>query len=261
MADVKTPERLLTTTLDWSDLILDVKVLEQVEDIQHWLRHSSTLFEAWGLAGRLKPGYRALFFGPPGVGKTLTACLLGKATGLAVYRIGWARLLLAGIVEAEATFDRLSGNAARQILVIDDAEGLMGRRTEARDANDRSANQQAAYLLQRLEDYPGVAIVVSNLRSHIDEAFARRFQSVIHFPVPDAEARLRLWNAMLSGGRLALSGLIDLPKIAADYELTGGDIANVMGVIALRAVAQDSTTIHADDLIRAIEYEMRKGAP
>ena len=258
MADVKTPERLLTTTLDWSDLVLDVKVLEQVEEIQRWLRHSSPLFEAWGPASRLKPGHRALFFGPPGAGKALTACLLGKGAGAPVYRIGAARLLLAAIGEAEAILDRLSGDASHRILVIDDADGLMAR---TRDANDRACNQQTSYLLQRLEDYPGLVIVTNDLRSHLDEAFARRFQSVIHFPMPDAAARLRLWDGMLGGGRLALSGLIDLPKIAADHELTGGGIANVMGIIALRAVAQDSTTIYAGDLIRAIEYEMRKGAP
>src|SRR5262245_54924938 len=150
----------------------------------------------WMLARRLKPGFRSLFYGSPGTGKTLTACLLGKATSLSVYRIDLSKLVSKYIGETEKNLASLFDHAQHQdwILFFDEADSLFGNRTESRNANDHAANTQISYLLQRIDDCPGVVILATNVRSHLDEAFARRFQSIIHFQIPGAAQRLKLWE-------------------------------------------------------------------
>lgn len=253
----------ITTPLAWQDLVLDARVRDEIEMIARWVRHSNTLLETWGLARRLKPGYRSLFCGPPGTGKTLAACLLGKAAGLAVYRIDLSRVLSGWIGETEKNLAALFDHAAAHdwILFFDEADALSGKRTESRSANDRAHNQQVAYLLQRIEDYPGIVILETTLRSHMDEAFIRRFQSVIHFPMPDAEQRLRLWRDMFSDAGFALAADVDFERLAADHELTGGGIVNVLRHAALLAAERKPPVVRADDLRQAVQREIRKEEP
>ena len=257
------PAQRISTSLDWADMVLDARVRGEIEMIARWVRHSQTLLETWRLARRLKPGYRSLFYGPPGTGKTLAACLLGKAAGLAVYRVDLARLVSGWIGETEKDLARLFDQAAAQdwILFFDQADVLFGKRTESRSANDRAANQQIAYLLQRIEDYPGIVILETNLRSHMDEAFARRFQSVIHFPMPDAEQRLRLWRGIFSDTGFALAADVDLARFAEDHELAGGSIVNVLRHAALLAAERKPAVASAEDMRHAILLELRKDVP
>jgi SpoVK/Ycf46/Vps4 family AAA+-type ATPase len=253
----------MTTPLAWADLVLDARVRNEIEMIVRWVRHSQTLLESWGLARRLQPGYRSLFYGPPGTGKTLAACLLGKAAGLAVYRVDLARVTSGWIGETEKNLAAFFDRAAAQdwILFFDDADALFGRRTESRSANDRAGNQQVAYLLQRIEDYPGIVILETNLRSHLDEAFARRFQSVIHFQMPDAEQRLRLWRDIFGDAGFALAADVDLPRLAEEHELAGGGIVNILRHAALLAVERKPPVASAEDLRQAILLELRKDEP
>jgi SpoVK/Ycf46/Vps4 family AAA+-type ATPase len=253
----------MTTPLAWEDLVLDARVRGEIEMITRWVRHSETLLEDWGLARRLKPGYRSLFYGPPGTGKTLAVCLLGQVSGLAVYRIDLARVVSGWIGETEKDLAKLFDQAAAQggILLFDEADALFGKRTESRSANDRAINQQVAYLLQRIEDYPGIVILETNLRSRMDEAFIRRFQSVIHFAMPDAEQRLRLWRGLFDGAGFALAADVDLPRLAADHELAGGSIVNVLRHAALLAVERNPPMGSAEDLHQAILLELRKEEP
>jgi hypothetical protein len=257
------PAQHVTTPYEWSDLVLDGTARAEVDDILAWQQHEQALMQGWGLAKRLKPGYRALFYGPPGTGKTLTACLIGKQIEQPVYRIDLSKVVSKWIGETEknlaALFDR-AGHGG-MILFFDEADSLFGKRTETRSANDRAANQQIAYLLQRIEDFPGLVILASNMRGNLDEAFSRRFESMVAFPMPDAEQRLQLWNDNFRDKPYRLEDCVDLKKVARDYELSGGSIVNVLRYACLKAVARkppEPQEIRQDDLVAGIRRELRK---
>lgn len=254
------PATLITTPLDWDDLILDSPTMEQIEMVGLWIAHGHTLMDDWGLARRLRPGYRCLFHGGPGTGKTLTACLLGKRHGLPVYRVDLSRVVSKWIGETEKNLATLFDQAEdRQwILFFDEAEALFGKRTESRSSNDRAANQQIAYLLQRLETHAGLAILATNQSAHLDEAFARRFQAAIRFPMPDVAARERLWRETFDSPGFALARDVDFKDLAERYELAGGAIINVLRHASLKAVQRQPTTVHVRDLLDGIRLEMQK---
>lgn len=253
------PARLLTTHLCWDDLVLGPDVLDEICAITTWLQHADTLLRDWQLAKAVKPGYRALFFGPPGTGKTLTATLIGQAARADVYRIDLSMVVSKYIGETEKNLARVFDQAQnrRWILFFDEADALFGKRTATSSSNDRYANQEVSYLLQRVEDFPGTVILATNLKGNIDEAFARRFQSLVHFPMPDAAQRLRLWEGMVRHtGRLAEG--VDLERLAAQHELSGGAIANVVRAAAIAALQDRRQSIGAGDLQRGIARELRK---
>ncbi|WP_448661444.1 ATP-binding protein [Sphingomonas sp. CJ20] len=254
------PAERITTPLDWSDLVLDPGTATKIAEIGAWITHARTLMDDWGLGYRLKPGYRCLFHGGPGTGKTLTAALLGKHHGLPVYRVDLSRIVSKWIGETEKNLAGLFDHAQDRnwILFFDEAEALFGKRTEGSTANDRSANQQIAYLLQRLEAFPGVVILSTNLRNHMDEAFARRFQSSVFFPMPDVAARTRLWRDMFCGQRFAVAADVDFEQLAADHAMAGGAIVNVLRHACLRAVMRGDARIEIADITSGIREEFRK---
>ncbi|WP_349743003.1 ATP-binding protein [Roseateles cavernae] len=253
------PAKLISSTLGWDDLVLAPEVMDEVNQVCAWMREGQHLMQDWGLARALKPGYRALFYGPPGTGKTLTATLIGQAAQVDVYRIDLSMVVSKYIGETEKNLARVFDQAQsrRWVLFFDEADALFGKRnSNTQSANDQHANQEIAYLLQRVEDFPGTVILASNLRSNIDEAFARRFQSMIYFPLPDAEQRLRLWRGMLAPQRL--SAEVKLDEIAERYELSGGAIANVLRYAALLALRRRSEQISAAELRQGLLKELRK---
>ncbi|WP_139826220.1 ATP-binding protein [Derxia lacustris] len=253
------PAHRLETPLGWSDLVLAPEVLAEIDAIRTWLAHSATLLDDWKLAKALKPGYRSLFYGPPGTGKTLTATLLGQASGADVYRIDLSMVVSKYIGETEKNLAHVFDQAASRnwLLFFDEADALFGKRTATSSSNDRHANQEVAYLLQRIEDFPGTVLLATNLKSNIDDAFARRFQSLVYFPMPDAAQRLRLWESvLLPTGRLAAD--VDLRRLADEHELAGGAIANVVRYAAIAALQTGRDQINAADLRRGIAKEMRK---
>lgn len=254
------PATLVSTPLDWDDLILDPPTIKQIEMVGSWIKHSKTLMDDWGLSRRLKPGYRCLFHGPPGTGKTLTASLLGKRHELPVYRVDLSQIVSKWIGETEKNLASLFDQAQDRdwILFFDEADALFGKRTESRSSNDRSANQQIAYLLQRLESHSGIAILATNQTAHMDEAFSRRFQSTILFPMPDKASRLRLWQETFSSPGFTLAPEIDFAELAENYELSGGGIINVLRHAALLAVQRDPVTVELRDLIDGIRLELKK---
>jgi len=181
--------KLIETDQNWNDVAVEPENLGCLIEIGDWLRFSETLMNEWGLSKMIKPGYRALFYGENGTGKTLAAALLGKDAGLDVYRIDLSMVLSEYIGETEKQLAGIFDEAAtkKSILFFDEAEALFGKRTDVKDAHDRYANQEISYLLQRIEDYPGVVILATNMKGNIDDAFIRRFQSVIHFRIPKVE--------------------------------------------------------------------------
>jgi len=253
------PARRITTRLGWSDLVLDGEVMDEVQAIVTWYRHGQRLLRDWRLDKALKPGYRSLFYGPPGTGKTLTATLIGQEVGCDVYRIDLSMVVSKFIGETEKNLAQVFDQAqSRQwILFFDEADALFGKRTATSSSNDRYANQEVSYLLQRVEDFPGTVILATNLKANIDDAFARRFQSLVHFPMPDAEQRRLLWEGMVRHtGRLGDD--VDLQGLAERHELSGGAIANVVRFGALGALQAGRERIEMADLRRGVAKELRK---
>ncbi len=247
----------LQTAMDWSDLVLPEGTLRQLEEIERHLRHHPTLRHDWGMAKRLRPGYRALFHGPPGTGKTLTASLLGERLGMEVRRVDLSRVVSKYIGETEKQLAAVLDRAERRqwLLLFDEADALFGQRSETRDAHDRYANQEIAYLLQRLETFDGVVILATNLPANLDGAFLRRFESVVFFPLPGPQQRLRLWREAFSE-RAQLA--VDLAAIAERHELSGGLILNVVRQVSLEAIAAGEVPIEEAQLLRAIRRELEK---
>jgi hypothetical protein len=261
------PAQRLETPYERKDLVLPEDAAEEIDDIVAWVRHERELMEDWGLGKHVKPGYRALFHGPPGTGKTMAAAVLGKELGLPVFRVDLSRVVSKWIGETEKNLAALFDQAADgdMILFFDEADALFGKRGDTRSANDRHANQQISYLLQRIEDCPGVVILASNLKGNIDAAFARRFQAMVYFPMPDAEARHELWTRLFlgkgSGGAptpaFALDEDVDLEQLAKAHELPGGMIVNVLRFCAAAAV-RDGRTISSESLRTGIRRELVK---
>jgi hypothetical protein len=253
------PAKLIGTQLGWEELILPPEVLDEIENICAWMRYSRAIMQEWGLGRVIKPGFRSLFYGPPGTGKTLTACLIGQQSGVDVYRIDLSMVVSKYIGETEKNLANVFDQAEKKdwILFFDEADALFGKRTQTANSNDRHANQEISYLLQRVEDYPGVVILATNLKANIDEAFSRRFQSVVYFPMPDPGLRRQLWQNAL-GSRYDQASEVSIGSLAEHYELAGGGIINVVRYGAVRAMREGRHQIVPEDLVAGISKEMIK---
>lgn len=253
------PAEYIETEMDWDDLVLHPNTLRQIHEIENWINYNDTLMHDWGMKKKIKPGYRALFYGPPGTGKTLTATLLGKHTGKDVYRIDLSRVVSKYIGETEKNLSRLFDKAENKnwILFFDEADALFGKRTDIRDAHDKYANQEVAYLLQRIESYNGLVILASNQRANIDDAFVRRFQTIIHFPMPRAEERVEIWRKTFPS-QIKITDDIDWQYLATRYELTGAGILNVIHYCAVELLASQAEILELKQLESAIQREFIK---
>ncbi|MCC7246294.1 MAG: ATP-binding protein [Saprospiraceae bacterium] len=253
------PAQPLSTELEWDDLILNPQTAAQLREIETWIKHNDTLLYDWGMSRKIKPGFRALFYGPPGTGKTMAATLLGKHTGKDVYRIDLSSLVSKYIGETEKNLSTLFERAENKnwILFFDEADSLFGKRTSVRDAHDRFANQEVSYLLQRIEDYSGLSILASNFKSNMDEAFTRRFQTTVFFPMPRPEERLMLWQKSFPDA-VKMADDVNLKQIAEQYELSGSNIVNVVHYCCLQALSAGTNIITRDNLLNGIRRELIK---
>jgi hypothetical protein len=253
------PARLIETSLSWSDLVLPTTTLEQLEEIKHWISHGQTLLQDWKMDSKLRPGFTSLFYGSPGTGKTFSACLLGKHCGCDVYKIDLSMIVSKYIGETEKNLAKIFDMAENKqwILFFDEADALFGKRTKVDDSHDRYANQEISFLLQRIEEFNGVTILASNLKGNIDDAFLRRFQSVVYFPLPKAAERLRLWQNAFSP-KSVLATEINLPKLADKHELSGGIIMNVVRYSSLKSLSRHENIILLEDLEEGIHREFLK---
>ncbi len=253
------PAKLVTTKLDWDDLVITQKTAQQISDIKTWLNHNATFFKEWGMDKRIKPGYRALFYGPSGTGKTMSATLLGKQFNRDVYRIDLSQVVSKYIGETEKNLEKIFNKAENKnwILFFDEADALFGKRSNVQNAHDKYANQEVSYLLQRVEDFQGLIILASNFKSNIDQAFIRRFNAIIHFPMPTAAERHTLWRSNIPP-IATLAQDVDLKTIAGRYELSGSAIVSVVHYVSLQTINNNSMVISKSDLIEGIKREYEK---
>lgn len=253
------PAELLSTQLEWDDLVLNPATLRQIRELETWIQYNDVLLYDWGMHRQLKPGYRALFYGPPGTGKTLTVSLLGKFTNRPVFRVDLPAIVSKYIGETEKNLANLFDKAQNKnwILFFDEADAIFSKRTNVKDAHDKYANQEASYLLQRVESYAGIVILASNFKTNIDEAFLRRFQSVIYFPMPGVAERAQLWHKVFPA-QVTLDDTVQLDRIAEKYELSGSNIINIAHYCCLQALASKTTAITLKNLQKGIEREYSK---
>ena len=252
------PAKELNTLMDWDDLVLGQNTMDQLDQLKLWMKHHQTLRYELGMEKRINPGYRALFCGPSGTGKTLTVSLLGKEFGQPVYRIDLSQIVSKYIGETEKNLEKIFTRAENKnwILFFDEGDSLFGKRSSTRNAQDRYANQGVSYLLQRIETFNGVVILASNYKNNIDNAFIRRFNNIINFVKPTAEERLKLWE-MATPKTMVLQENI-LPKIADNYELTGAQIVNAMTYSCLQAVEEETKELSTNNLLKAVKIEFQK---
>jgi hypothetical protein len=252
--------RRIEPRVGWSDLVLPAAVIEQLGELTARARHRDRVLDDWGL-GRTSlkgRGVTALFAGDSGTGKTMSAEVIAGSLGLDLYVIDLSTIVDKYIGETEKNLDRVFNEADRVngVLLFDEADAIFGKRSEVKDARDRYANVEVAYLLQRMEVFDGMAVLTTNLRANVDEAFLRRLDAIVDFPVPDVEDRRRLWERNLSAG-VPKADDIDVDFLARRFTLSGGNIRNVAVGAAFRAAAGERPLAMAD-LVRETAREYRK---
>lgn len=252
--------RRIMPAVGWPDLIVPAPVLDSLQDLSDRARHRDRVLTEWGMrrGGARGRGVIGLFAGESGTGKTLAAEVIAADLGLEMYTVGLSSVVSKWIGETEKNLDEIFDEAesVNAVLVFDEADALFGKRSEVRDAQDRYANIETAYLLQRMESFDGLAILTTNLRSNLDDAFTRRLDSVVDFPQPDASARLDLWRRCLLPP-VPVADDIDLSYCAESFTLAGGNIRSASVTAGYRAAA-DERAITTADIVAAIAHEYRK---
>jgi SpoVK/Ycf46/Vps4 family AAA+-type ATPase len=252
--------RKLEPKYEWQDIILPDDQLAQLGEICEQARHRLKVYGEWGFGRKLSRGrgLNALFSGPPGTGKTMAAEVIAKALQLDIYQIDLSQVVSKYIGETEKNLHRIFAEArsSNVILFFDEADALFGKRSEVRDAHDRYANIEVGYLLQKMEEYEGVAILATNLRDHLDAAFVRRMQFIVEFPFPDEEYRRRIWEATFPP-EAPLGEDVDFGLLAREIKLAGGNIKNI-GLAAAFYAASDGGAIGGPHLMKAAQREFQK---
>ncbi len=252
--------RKITPGYTWADLVLPPDALAQLHEICGRVAYSEQVLDTWGFGRKLThgKGTAALFVGPSGTGKTMAAEIIAHALGLDLYKIDLSGVISKYIGETEKNLDRIftAAEHANAILLFDEADALFGKRSEVHDSHDRYANIEISYLLQKMEMYEGVAILATNLRGNLDEAFVRRMAFTIHFPFPDETHRRRIW-AGIWPPELPRAADVDLDFLAAQFKLSGGNIKNIALAAAFLA-APDRSPVTMAHLRQALRREYQK---
>lgn len=250
------PAEKLETDLNWEELVLPQKTKEAIQEIINWIEVEQQLLADPQIRKWLSPGYKSLFYGKPGTGKTLTAALIGKKTGRPVYRIDLSKVISKFIGETEKNLANIFNRAEHKnwILFFDEADALFGKRTENKDSKDRFANQEVAYLLQRIEHYNGIVFLATNLKKNMDEAFSRRLQSAIEFPIPPKPQRVKLWQNIFGKCVYPFESPVDYEKLADAFLISGGVMVNAFRKCLIKAASNGGVIKHKD-LLEALEKE------
>ena len=252
------PAKEVTTEMDWNDLIVNDSVHAHINQIKLWIKHNKTLLHDWDLRKKVLPGYRTLFYGPSGTGKTLTATLLGKEFKRPVFRVNLSQVVSKYIGETEKNLEKIFNQAENKewILLFDEADALFGKRTSTKSSNDRYANQEVSYLLQRVESFDGLVILTSNFKNNIDDAFLRRFNSIVKFSKPNLEERTKLWIKTKPKNIEIDQKLIN--HLASNYELTGAQIVSAVMHASLLEIDQGGNHLSRENLLSGIKEEFEK---
>lgn len=252
--------RKITPRYEWDDIILPTDQLNILRELVATVRARPIVLEQWGLGKKLvaSAGVTVLFAGPPGTGKTMAAEVIARDLGLDLYKIDLSGLVSKYIGETEKNLERIFTEAASSnaILFFDEADAVFGKRSEVKDSNDRYANIEVSYLLQRMEAYNGITILATNLRSNLDEAFLRRLQFAIDFPFPDPPDRLRIWQTLFPAG-VPRDPDIDWNFLSRRFKLAGGNIRNII-VGATYLAATNGQVVKMEHLLHAMRRELQK---
>jgi SpoVK/Ycf46/Vps4 family AAA+-type ATPase len=252
--------RRIRPTVGWGDLVLGRVTTHSLRELAARARHRDRVLDEWGLrpGGGRGRGITALFAGDSGTGKTMSAEVVAGDLGLDLYTVNLATVVDKYVGETEKNLERIFSEAdgVNAVLLFDEADAIFGKRSEVKDANDRYANIEVAYLLQRMETFDGIAVLATNLRANVDEAFARRLDLIVDFPTPDPDLRRILWEKSLPES-VPRGEDIDLDFLARSFELSGGNIRSV-ATTAAYAAADSGRPVGMLDLVRAVQQEYRK---
>jgi hypothetical protein len=249
---------VVSTTLTWEDLVVREDVHTRLVEIVAAVRYRGRVMEDWGFSQKLPYGrsLSVLFSGAPGTGKTMVATLIGKELGLEVFRVDLSKIVSKYIGETEKNLARVFEEASRchAIILFDEADSLFAKRTEVKSSNDRYANLEVNFLLQRLEAHDGIVILTTNAATSIDPAFLRRIRYRVEFPEPDEHERRGLWRSMVPA-QAPLASDVDFAALGHKFRLTGGHIKNALVRAAFLAAAEGTPAITQDLLLRAAQLE------
>jgi len=252
--------RRIEPSVGWDDLVLPGDVLDALGELAARARHRDRVLDEWRMrpGGDRGRGVAALFAGDCGTGKTMSAEVIAAELGMDLYAVNLATVIDKYVGETEKNLEQIFQEAAgiNGVLLFDEADAIFGKRSEVRDAHDRYANIESAYLLQRMEAFDGLAVLATNLRANLDDAFTRRLDMVVDFPVPDDDARLALWDRCM-GTIMPRASDVDLVFLAKSFELSGGNIRSAVVTSAYLAAAEDRPVTMAD-LIAAVAREYQK---
>jgi hypothetical protein len=252
--------RKVNAVATWDDIVLPQESLAQLREMCARVALRDRILNDWGFGRKLSRGrgVHALFSGPSGTGKTMAAEVVANDLGLDLYRIDLSSVVSKYIGETEKNLERIfvAAEETSSILLFDEADALMGKRSSVHDAHDRYANIEISYLLQRMEEYDGISILATNLRGNLDEAFVRRLAFSVHFPFPEAANRKRIWEVIWPE-RTPLDPALDFDKISATFKLTGGNIRNI-ALAAAYLAAEAEERIGWVHIERALRREYQK---
>ncbi|WP_287310961.1 ATP-binding protein [Moorena sp. SIO1G6] len=252
--------RQIQPKYSWDDIVLPANQKTQLLEICNQAKYRQLVWEEWDFQSKLSlgRGLNVMFSGPPGTGKTMAAEIIAHELQLDLYKIDLSQVVSKYIGETEKNLNRIFTAAANAnaILLFDEADSLFGKRSEISSAHDRYANIEVGYLLQKMEEYEGVAILTTNLRTNMDDAFVRRLRFIIEFPFPNLKDRRRIWEQIWPS-RVPRSEELDLDFIARHCEIAGGNIRNIALAAAFIA-ADDGGIVKMNHLLRAVRREYQK---
>ncbi|MFJ3219198.1 AAA family ATPase [Kitasatospora sp. NPDC086801] len=252
--------RRIEPAVGWDDLVLPEPTARQLHELALRARHRDQVLGQWRMrpGGGRGRGVIALFAGESGTGKTMSAEVVAAELGMELYVVDLSTVVDKYIGETEKNLERIFTEASQVngVLLFDEADAIFGKRSQVKDAHDRHANVESAYLLQRMESFDGIAVLTTNLRANLDEAFTRRLDVIAEFPVPDEEQRHALWERCL-GPRIPRGDDLDLAFCARHFELAGGSI-RACAVTAAYLAAETGRPLGMAELVFAVEREYRK---
>jgi ATP-dependent 26S proteasome regulatory subunit len=258
--DLAVLARKIEPKYTWDDIVLHPNQIRQLQDICKEAEYRELVHQKWGFSAKLSlgKGINVLFSGSPGTGKTMAAEIIAHHLQLDLYKIDLSQIVSKYIGETEKNLNRIFNAATNSnaILFFDEADALFGKRSEVQDARDRYANIEVGYLLQKIEEYEGIAILTTNLRDNIDKAFERRLRFIINFNLPDAQNRYLIWQKIFPENA-PCSADLDLKFLAQNFELTGANIRHIALTAAFLA-ADNSGVIDMNRIIQALQREYQK---